>query len=451
MLADAIARYHRLLTPSLAAECHDRLMELQRRRGLGFGERPLSTVLRPRFLSFENYRLIRERVAVLMEAFGRIHQAALESATVRAAFRMTPVEEELFQLDPGFPCPMPTSRLDAFFLPEKGVKGLRFTEFNAETPAAAAYCDELAEVFLALPIMGRFVEEYSVVAPPARPGVLHALMESYYQWRGVRALPRIAILDWAEVPTYSEFVLFHDYFARLGIDVVIGDVRDCAFSQGQFTVAGKPIDLVYKRVLINELLDRGGLNHPLLQAVRANAVCMVNPLRCKALYKKASLAVLSDERNEALFTAEQREAIADHIPWTRVVEERRTTYQGCAIDLLEFIKGHKEKLVLKPNDDYGGKGIVLGWTVEQPLWEQAIQTALSNPYVVQERVELPTELFPAWESSSLVVSDRMLDTAPFISQGSHVQGCLTRIATDPLLNVTAGGGSTVPTFLIEPR
>jgi hypothetical protein len=28
---------------------------------------------------------------------------------------------------------------------------------------------------------------------------------------------------------------------------------------------------------------------------------------------------------------------------------------------------------------------------------------------------------------------------------------LTRISTDALVNVTAGGGSTVPTFLVEPR
>ena len=49
------------------------------------------------------------------------------------------------------------------------------------------------------------------------------------------------------------------------------------------------------------------------------------------------------------------------------------------------------------------------------------------------------------------VSERMLDTAPFVSMGEYAEGCLTRIATDPLLNVTAGGGSTVPTFVIEPR
>ncbi|MFQ3594087.1 MAG: hypothetical protein SNJ82_12980, partial [Gemmataceae bacterium] len=261
MLAEAIDHYHRLLTPTLAAESHGRLGELQRQRGLAFGERPLATVLRPRFLTFENYRLIRQRVAILLQAFGRIHEAAVADEKFRQQFRLTPEEDELFRLDPGYRCPVPTGRLDAFFVQQQGPAGLRFTEFNAETPAASAYCDELAEVFLALPILGEFTRRYEVVAPAARPGVLHALLETYFAWSGVRKLPRLAILDWLEVPTYSEFVLFRDYFSRMGLEVRIGDVRDCEFRSGTLLVADQPVDLVYKRVLISELVERGGMQH----------------------------------------------------------------------------------------------------------------------------------------------------------------------------------------------
>jgi len=178
---------------------------------------------------------------------------------------------------------------------------------------------------------------------------------------------------------------------------------------------------------------------------------MVNPFRCKLLHKKASLAVLSDERQAPLFTMDEQAAVAAHVPWTRVVEERRTTHQGSSVDLLPFIAARREQLVLKPNDDYGGKGIVLGWTVDDSTWQQAITTARAEPYIVQERVDLPAEPFPAWIGGSLQLADRMLDTAPFLVDGVTVSGCLTRIATDPLLNVTAGGGSNVPTFLVEER
>jgi hypothetical protein len=107
--------------------------------------------------------------------------------------------------------------------------------------------------------------------------------------------------------------------------------------------------------------------------------------------------------------------------------------------------------VLKPNDDYGGKGIVLGWLVDAGSWENAVQTALIVPYVVQERVTLPAEPFPALVDGRLHFSNRMLDTSPFVCHGAYADGCLTRIATDPMLNVSAGGGSTVPTFVVEPR
>ena len=127
---------------------------------------------------------------------------------------------------------------------------------------------------------------------------------------------------------------------------------------------------------------------------------MVNPFRCKVLHKKASLAVLSDERNAALFDAPMRQAIAEHIPWTRVVEERTTTWQGREVDLLDHAAPARAQFVLKPNDDYGGAGIVLGWEVDDAAWARALAAALAAPSVVQERIHQPSEPFPAWSTGS---------------------------------------------------
>jgi hypothetical protein len=66
-------------------------------------------------------------------------------------------------------------------------------------------------------------------------------------------------------------------------------------------------------------------------------------------------------------------------------------------------------------------------------------------------IAIPTEPYPSVVNGQLRITDRMLDTAPFIFYGDYVDGCLTRLSTDPLLNVTAGGGSSVPTFVIDRR
>ena len=288
---------------------------------------------------------------------------------------------------------------------------------------------------------------------PTRHSVLHVLLECYQQWAGNRngGKPQIAILDWQEVPTRSEFELFVQYFGSQGLSCRIVDPRSVEYRNGALYDEDFRIDLIYKRVLITELIEQGGVDGPIVQAVRNRDVCMVNPFTCKLLYKKASLAVLSDERNEDLFSEAETRAIRKHIPWTRVVEERRTTYKGMPVDLIPFMQKYREQFVLKPNDDYGGRGIVLGWQTNASGWEQAIATALETPHVVQERVRIPSEPYPSLVDGRLQIYNRMLDTAPFVFHGEYVDGCLTRLSTDPLLNVSAGGGSTVSTFIVEKR
>src|SRR6266568_4140158 len=281
--------------------------------------------------------------------------------------------------------------------------------------------------------------------------VLNALIDAYQQWIGRREAPRIAILDWKEVPSYSEFVMFAEYFKSQGLECVIADPREVEYRNGCLMARDFHITLIYKRVLISELVERGGLDQPVVQAVRDGNVCMVNPFRCKILHKKASLAVLSDERNSDLFNDAELEAIEAHIPWTCRVEERHASYHGRRIDLLPFILDHREKLVLKPNDEYGGKGIVLGWETDASSWAQAIQDALTDPYIVQERVTIPSEPFPSMVDGHVRFIDRMLDTNPFVFYGNYMDGCLSRLSTEALLNVTAGSGSAVATFVVEKR
>ncbi len=446
------------MNDELAEECQATLDAELRRRGLFFGDRPLCTVLRPRFLTGEQYRYVQQRCAILLRAFDRAYHAAFADAALRRQFGLVDWEEALIERDPGFADPSPMSRIDAFYIPEQDV--MHLTEYNAETPAGAAYGDALSEAFLALPVMRAFLRRFDVRPLPSRHGVLHALLGAYAQWGGGGggggggkrgATPRIAILDWREVPTYNEFVLWVDYFRARGLDARIVDPRETELQGNRLVADGEAIDLIYKRVLISELVERGGPNHPVIRAVQSGAVCMVNPFRCKLLHKKASLAVLSDERNVELFSSDERQAIDAHIPWTRVVAERKTRHEDRQVDLMPFIIDQRERLVLKPNDAYGGAGIVLGWEVDAATWEQAVRVALTEPFVVQERVPIPSEPFPSVVDGRVVLADRILDSAPFAYQGTHVEGCMTRLSTAALVNVTAGGGSQTPTFVVEPR
>lgn len=448
---DLIAAYHDLLASggSLAADSQAALDRGQQIRGLYFGSRPVCTVLRPRFLTLHQYRRLTAAVCGLAPAIQTVYDRALEDPAFRLQFRLQDWEDKLLSTTPAYRDPSPTARWDSFFSSDDA---LYFTEFNTETPAGAGYSDSLAELFYGLPVFQEFQRRFNVWPLPARPGVLHGLMDSFRQWRrNTSDPPRIAILDWREVPTFSEFVLFYDYFRTMGIEARIVDPRDCEYRDGRLTAGDYSINLIYKRVLLGELIERGSIEHPVVRAVRDGSVCMVNSFRCKILFKKAALAVLTDERNAGMFSAEQAQSIARYIPWTRLVEDRDAMVDGRKIDLLPWVLDHKDELVLKPNDDYGGRGIVLGWRVDATAWSDAVRTAVESPYVVQRRVPVPAEPYPSFEGGSVHIQDRTLDTNPFVAFGNCMHACLTRISTEALVNVSAGGGSTVPTFLVEPR
>ncbi|MGH7516661.1 MAG: hypothetical protein ACREOC_04205 [Gemmatimonadales bacterium] len=448
-LAAAIDAWNAELTDESAAESGGWLDAQLVRRGLTFGERPLCTVLRPRFLGREQYDTLRRRLGVLLGAFRQANDAALADRSFRAQFGLTDWEESLLASLPAPRTPSPLSRVDAFFTEGEG--GLKVTEYNAETPAGAAYADALAELFLALPAGASFQRRWSLTPLPGRPAVLHALLAAHRERFGRAEPPAVAIVDWREVPTQSEFRLFRDYFESFGVRCAIVAPDELEYRAGRLTAGGTPITVVYKRVLLAELIERGGRDHALVRAVRDGNVAMVDSFQCKPLHKKASLAVLSDERNAGVFDAEQRAAIAEMVPWTRRVEERRTEHGGRAIDLVPFILAERERLVLKPNDDYGGAGVILGWTVDAATWERAVRNALAAPHVVQERIALPSETFPCLVDGRVHFGDRIVDIAPYVYDVTWVDGCLTRVSTDALVNVTAGGGSTVPTFVVEAR
>jgi uncharacterized circularly permuted ATP-grasp superfamily protein len=439
-----VGAYHALLEDAdVAASSAAALAQGQRARRLVFGQRPLCVSLRPNLVpkgTWENVRRAAERI---YGALGRLETALLEEEDLRRELDLDPEEERLALADPGFAASSPSSRLDGFVT--GGV--IRFVEYNAESPAGMAYNDELVEVFDALPVMAVFKRRWRVRTFPARRHQLATMLRSYGS--RIPAKPAIAIVDWRGLPTLTEFEMFERYFEEQGLRCVICAPEDLELRRDRLYADGERVHLVYRRVLTSELLARPQIAKPLVDAYLKGAAIVVNSFRAKILHKKMSLALLSDDRYARLYTHAQRSAIAAHIPWTRKVREGHTTYGGKVVDLADFVLRERKRLVLKPNDEYGGKGVILGWTVDAHEWEQVFITALTSSYVVQEKVEVPREPFPVL-LENVHFLDLAVDCDPYLFWGK-VQGNLCRLSSSALLNVTAGAGSVVPTYIVEGR
>ncbi len=441
-MSDAVGLYHALVSRDEGAAVaqaewlHDEFV----RRGVTFGSEPMRSFIRPHFvrraawaeLTAVGHRLLEVCVRVARHAFDGDASRLLE-------FLGTPEKHARWiRLDPGEP-DVVLSRLDAFLTPQ----GPRFIEVNSDAPAGFGYGDRMAEVVQALPVYQEFARQARVEYVPSGPALVAAVLA---QWKGP-GRPTVAICDWAEVKTRADQEILRDLFQAAGVRCFLADPRELDLRGGRLCAAEGPIDVVYRRGVLSELVAREDDVRAFLQAYRDGAAVFVNSLRCHLSEDKAFFAVLTDEAHGHLMSEDERVLVARTVPWTRRLEERHTTRHGQRVDLVPWVIEHRDELVLKPAHAYGGASVYVGWETEGPVWEQAVRAALGSPWVVQERVEIPAEDFPVVEGGQLRFDRLKINDNPFYVKGAAV-GAVTRASQSSVINVSAGGGS-MPTFVVD--
>ena len=342
--------------------------------------------------------------------------------------------------DPG-PPDVVLSRLDAFVTPD----GPRFIEINSDAPAGFGYSDRMARLFEELPVFRAFARSvpvsYRAVHRGADPGGASP------SGGGRTGPPRIAIVDWAEVKTLPDQEILREAFLSRGVECVLVDPREMEISGGRLHAAGAPVDLVYERAVLSELVAREDEVRAYLEAYDGGLCPFVNSFRCRLTEDKAFFAILTDEAFAPLMSEDERALLTRVLPWTRRVAERRTLKDGREVDLVPFILANREELVLKPAHDHGGRSVFLGSETPAGEWEAAVRAALDAPWVVQERVRIPEEPFPVLdESGELAFVSLKVNANPFYVAGEEA-GAVTRASRSSVINVSAGGGS-VPTFVV---
>lgn len=451
MLKKAVAYYHELLEDTELAEASRRELDegLERAR-LIFGGRRLSPYLRPHFVTESDWSRVVSICETIWSTLQKVKDAAVKDENLLTELGITEIERELVAIDPKYDTVSPTARLDSF-LTENAYS---YVELNGESPAGIAYADSARDIFLELSVMKKFMEKYEVRGLEGSSKMLDVLVRAFEEFNGGKpeTNPSIAIVDLKGLPTQKEFELFRDYFEQNGYTSVICSPDELEFTDGKLYYKGLPIDIVYKRLLVNEYLPIMEEFPALLDAYRAGAVCLVNNFRSKIIHKKAVFAVLTNENYAHLFDENELELINKHVPWTRKFREESTINGGETIDLVDWTRQNKHKLVLKPNDDYGGNGIFIGWISDENEWNEAIEIALKDgDYLVQERVETSKEEFPMLfnEQEKFAFIEQLVDLDPLLFFGK-VGSAFTRLSTTELANVSSGGGM-VPTFIIKEK
>lgn len=442
----AIDHYHDLLLKDISAaeEQLQQLYALQTEHRTTFGGRPLSHSLRPAFVSEEQYTKMQDTVYLIRQAILQIAAAFFNDRDHLQDLGLTEFELEMASIPTNVIRFSATARMDAFMTENS----FKFVEVNGESPAGAGYSHHLAEVYRQLPVFQKFVETHPIRFVSPLEHLLAGLLRSYHEeFDGRVEKPSFAIVDHLDVPTFNEFVLIKEYMERFGYSCEISHPKDLEIKDGWIYANGCKIDILYRRLLMNEFHDIIDDCGAYLEGYKAQKTCYLNSFRSKLVHKKSIFAYLTDSRYTRILNTLQLQAIREHIPWTRVLRAQETNHQGRVVDLIEHVRAHREHFVLKPNDEYGGKGVVLGFESSQSEWEAGIQSSIDQDYVVQEVVDIHREDFLMKTDQGWNKVPTVVDLDPYLN-GPLMGGCLTRTSTSNLANVTAGGG-TLPTFILR--
>lgn len=286
------------------------------------------------------------------------------------------------------------ARTDFFWTPDD----LKCLEVNLSSNSGGWETAVLCDRYLAVPEIAAFVEEQGLEIDFEDPLELlyeHILDTVEAQVRDVGSEVDVAfVVDPGASLDNREGSLA---FLRAGFEAVrerrnVGG-RVVLCSADKLQVRRGTVAYEGRRVHAIMELYLGLPRQDLFRAFKAGRVALFNGPLEPILTDKRNLALLSEYEDSDRFDAAEREIIARHIPWGRIVREGKTTFHGDPVDLVPFLESERERMVVKPPLDRGGKNVIIGPVVTPEEWRAALDEALAaGDWLAQEWIASRTYL-----------------------------------------------------------
>lgn len=267
---------------------------------------------------------------------------------------------------------------------------LRLLEFNIGSQVGGIDQAQVPPALLAVPSFRAFAERHGLGYVHTGQQIAKAIRAAARPVTG-GAEPAVALLeaDGCLAQIMPLMRSFEETLRGCGIDVRLGELGQVHERGGKLFLDGVPIDVVLRYFSADQICaDPLGeqIAEPVLRAHEQGGTVLLTTPDSLLFSSKGCLALLSDPRWRAALSADETHLVDRILPWTRDLVDGLTDVNGQSVDLIEYCRASRERLLLKPLHASGGRGIVLGWNASDRDWKDALLSCRSRTYIVQERV-----------------------------------------------------------------
>ena len=312
---------------------------------------------------------IAETMGTIMD---KVTRRFATDAALRSKFMLDPRVEELCLAPVAYDSQIPIARVDIFLNEETG--DFQFCELNTDGSSGMLSATEVARANLLTPTGAGFAEAHDVSTFDLYSACSSAILGCYREAGGSSGRPQIAAVDYKESIVAEEIDEYARVFDGLGADLRFSDIRDLGYKDGVLADAHGPIDCVWRRVVISEMLDKPCAGADALMACVADGrVPVVGGFRTWPCATKTVFAVLHDDIAREFLTPDELGFVRAHVPATYMLDE--------GSDLARF--ADKDSWIAKPREGYNSVGVVAGSDCTREGWGRTLREMAATGGTVQ--------------------------------------------------------------------
>lgn len=384
--------------------------------------KPIPFLAHPMFVTENELNQFQKIGDMMLSITNKLTKTYLEDSKFRKYFGFSELLEELILVDNGYDINVPIGRFDIFF---KDYDNFKFCELNTDGSSAMNEDNQLAQILLETQALKDFGNQYKLNYFELFFSWVDESIKIYNKYTVENKKPNVAIVDFIESATTFEFEEFKKAYEERGYNCIIVDPRDLKYKDGDLYHEDYKIDLVYRRIVTFELIERSEEIKDFIQAYKDKAVCVIGSIRSQIVHNKIVFKILHDDYTLNLLSEEEQDFVKKHVPLTKIFSGDKSVFNQ--------VLNNKEKYIMKPFDLNASRGVYTGRDFSQEEWEEKLLESWSEDYLYQEYCDPYTRDFVVYEDGEAVVKEFKQIIGLFL-YNEKLAGLYTRIGENNIIS-----------------